>query len=96
MRMELEVIADILQKSKKTTKELIYKKEFELDSIFLEQYIDNKGKIINKYCGVIDGEKYYKVNHPYNYLRAFTTPIVVKGLMSKSKSYGKDTKNKKV
>lgn len=100
MRMELEVIADIIvnPKSKKpTSKEIIYKKEFELDNIYLEQYIDSKGKIQPKFCAVVEGDKYFKVNHAYDYLRSFTRPVVVQGLMAKSKLNEKrNTKSKRV
>lgn len=94
MKKELEVITDIYNEDGKCLKkDVSYMKVFETDNIELENYLDPKGKVISKYSGVIYGDKYYKINIPYNEMKTMFTPLVVTGLYSKS-TYHEKIKSK--
>ena len=96
--IELEILTDVYSPDgvKCIKKDVIYKKVFETNDIESEQYIDDKGKIIGKYTGVIYRDKYYKVNVPYETMKQYNQPLVIKGLFAKSSYHEKiNTKNKK-
>jgi hypothetical protein len=91
MKHELEIISDVISNNNKIVKkDIVYKKVFEMDNAEIEQFISPKGAIINKYCTLIIGDKYYKVNSPYEVVSKLVRPTVVKGFYSKSTRYGKD------
>jgi len=94
MRIELEFISDIT--SSKNGKTVLIsrndkvKKLFNLDEVELEEYIDPKtGKHIPKYTTLSVKETYYKINKPYEELKALTlnrtTPVL--GFAAKSKKW---------
>lgn len=91
MRKEIEINGgDILsQKGKPIKKDVCYKRLFELDNILIEEYISPKGTIIKKYCTIIENDKYYKANIPYDTLSAMLRPFEVKGFAAKSIRYEK-------
>jgi hypothetical protein len=91
MRKEIEINGgDILsEKGKIVKKDMCYLRMFELDNILIEQYISPKGVIVKKYCTIIEQDKYYKANIPYNVLSAMLRPLEVKGFAAKSISYEK-------
>jgi hypothetical protein len=92
MKVEFEVYTDVYAPDgvKCIKKDVSYKKIFETDEIELENFIDNKGKVISKYTGVIYRDKYYKVNTPYDIMKQYTTPLIIKGLFAKSSYHEKD------
>lgn len=94
MIKEFEILTDIFAPDglKCIKKDVMYFKVFETNEMELESFIDAKGKVISKYCGVIYRDKYYKVNTPYAELRDMSKPIVVKGLLDKS-TYNEKSKN---
>ncbi len=75
MKYELEIITDIYSPPDKTgirkilVKDHKIKKLFELNDIELEEYTDNKGKLIKKYCAICTESNYYKINKPYEELK---------------------------
>ena len=94
MKIELEFISDITSsKNGRTTilsKNDKVKKLFNLDEVGLEEYIDPKtGKHISKYATLSEKETYYKINKPYEELKALTlnrtTPVL--GFAAKSKKW---------
>ena len=57
------------------------KKLFVVESMQIEEHVNNKGKIVNKYTTVKYDSEYYKINMSYKKLRDnYFTPIVIKGL----------------
>jgi hypothetical protein len=57
------------------------KKLFVVESMQIEEHVNNKGKIVNKYTTVKYDSEYYKINMSYKELRDnYFTPIVIKGL----------------
>jgi hypothetical protein len=57
------------------------KKLFVTESMQIEEHINSKGKIINKYTTTKYDSEYYKINMPYKELRdKYFTPIALKGL----------------
>lgn len=56
------------------------KKLFIVESLQIEQHVNSKGKIMNKYStGKYDGE-FYKFNTPYKILKDnYFSPIIIKG-----------------
>lgn len=91
MIYEFEVLADIIspKTNKVIKKDIIYKKTFDTDFLKAEEYLDNRGKTIAKYCMVTEDEKTYKINHPYNYIVELLKPVKIIGLIGKSKQYKK-------
>ena len=91
MRKEIEINGgDVLSdKNKVIKKDMCYMRMFELDNILIEQYINPKGVIVKKYCTIIEQDKYFKANIPYDTLSAMLRPLEVKGFMAKSISYEK-------
>lgn len=91
MRKEIEINGgDVLSdKNKVIKKDICYMRMFELDNILIEQYINPKGVIVKKYCTIIEQDKYYKANIPYETLSAMLRPLEVKGFAAKSISYEK-------
>lgn len=90
MKIEYEVLTDIYNEDGKCIKkDLSYLKVFETDDVEVENFIDAKGKVIEKYTGVVYKDKYYKINRPYKEMREAFKPIVVAGLLAKSSSYEK-------
>lgn len=94
MKYELEIISDIVYnlngKPKLITKNDKIKKLFDLFDINLEEYVDAKtGKHIKKYCTIVEENTYYKINKPYEVLKALiqNKSIPVLGLAAKSKRY---------
>lgn len=77
-------------------KDVIYNKLFELNDVEIESFIDNKGKVISKYCGVIYKDKYYKVNKSYKEMSELFKPLVIKGLFDKSNYNEKNKTNKTI
>lgn len=98
MVRELTVLTDFYTKNNKLLhKDLAYKKTFETDKLDIENYLDEKGRISKKYCTGIYEDKFYKIAHPYEYVKELKEPIKVLGLISKSKGYGKSSnKNKRI
>lgn len=91
-KYELEYIADITTNSnpiKILSKNKKIKKLFDLELVEVEEYIDKKGKLINKYSSVYYNNVYYKVNKPYkeliNIIQNRSIPIL--GFAYKSKKY---------
>lgn len=94
MKKEFQILTDIYNEAGKCIKkDVTYNKLFETDEIGLENYIDSKGKVIVEYSGVIYRDKYYKVNIPYEQMKEYVSPLVVKGLIAKS-TYNEKTKPK--
>lgn len=94
MKREFEVLTDIYNEAGKCLKkDVTYFKLFETDEIELENYIDAKGKVVNKYSGVLYRDKYYKVNIPYSEMKVYVSPLIIKGLMDKS-TYNEKIKSK--
>ncbi len=91
MRKEIEINSgDVLSdKNKVIKKDMCYKRMFELDNILIEQYINPKGVIVKKYCTIIEQDKYFKANIPYETLSAMLRPLEIKGFAAKSISYEK-------
>lgn len=91
MRYEIEINGGdvITEKGKIIKKDLCYKKVFELDNILIEQYVSPKGVIVKKYCTIIEQDKYYKGNIPYETLSAMLKPLEIKGFAAKSIRYEK-------
>lgn len=90
MKREFEVLTDVYnEQGKCIKKDILYLKVFETDDIQLEHFIDSKGKVVLKYSGVLYRDKYYKVNIPYKTMKEYTSPLVIKGLIYKSKIYEK-------
>lgn len=91
MRKEIEINGgDVLNsKNKVIAKDVCYKRIFELDNILIEQYLNPKGVIVKKYCTIIEQDKYFKANIPYDTLSAMLRPLEVKGFAAKSISYEK-------
>mgnify|MGYP001617488284 CR=1 FL=1 len=91
MRKEIEINGgDVLSdKNKVIKKDMCYKRMFELDNILIEQYISPKGIIVKKYCTIIEQDKYFKANIPYDTLSALLRPLEIKGFAAKSISYEK-------
>lgn len=91
MIYEFEVLADIIspKTNKVVKKDIIYKRTFDTDTIGIEEFLDEKGKKIAKYCMINDKEKIYKVNHPYSTIIELLKPVKVIGLIGKTKSYKK-------
>lgn len=91
MRKEIEINGgDVLNtKGKVIAKDVCYKRMFELDNILIEQYLNPKGVIVKKYCTIIEQDKYFKANIPYDELSAMLRPLEVKGFAAKSISYEK-------
>jgi len=81
MRYEFEVIGNITLKvkNKDVNKDVVFKKLFELDTITAEEYIDDKGKVVSKYCTIVENTNFFKVNYPYKDVARLIKPIVVQG-----------------
>lgn len=93
MEKEFEVITDIYNdQGRCVKKDVSYFKIFETADMEVESYIDSKGKVINKYCGVAYRDKYYKINIPYNDMKKLFEPLVITGLYSKSTYHEKANK----
>ncbi len=94
MKKEFQVLTDIYSETGKCIKkDVTYLKIFETDNIELENFIDNKGKVISKYSDVAYQDKHYKINIPYSEMKQYVTPLVIKGLMDKS-TYNEKAKTK--
>lgn len=91
MRKEIEINGgDVLSdKGKVIKRDVSYLRMFELDNILIEQYLNPKGVIVKKYCTIIEQDKYFKANIPYDTLSAMLRPLEVKGFAAKSISYEK-------
>lgn len=89
MKQELEIISDIVNPSnnKIVKSDIVYKKIFDLDRVEIEQYISTRGRIVKKYCTIIQDNKFYKLNHSYEYMSRLVLPIQVNGFVSKSKRW---------
>lgn len=57
------------------------KKLFQVENMHIEEHVNSKGKIVKKFTTVkYDGE-FYKLNHPYNFLRdKYFKPMLINGL----------------
>jgi hypothetical protein len=94
MKYELEIISDIVHnlngKPVVVTKQDRIKKLFNLYDIELEEYVDSKtGRHIKKYCTIVEENTYYKINKPYEELKALiqNKSIPILGLAAKSKRF---------
>lgn len=87
MIQEFEVFVDIVVNNKLIKKNLISKKTFDTDNIKVEQCFSNTGKLIKKHCFIHEGDRIFKANHPYDYIKKLTEPVKVVGLIGKSKVY---------
>ena len=98
MVRELIVLTDFYSKANKLLKkDLAYRKTFETDKLDIEDYINEKGRVIKKYCTAIYEDRFYKLNHTYEYVKMLKEPIKVVGLIGKTKGYGKtNNKDKRV
>ena len=57
------------------------KKIFITESMQIEEHINSKGKIVNKFTTVKYDTEYYKINMPYKELRdKYFTPVSILGL----------------
>ena len=57
------------------------KKLFVTESMQIEEHVNSKGEIVNKFTTVKYDTEYYKINMNYKKLRDnYFTPIVIKGL----------------
>lgn len=88
MKYEFEVIGNITRviKKKEVQKDVIFKKLFDLDSIAIEEYMDDKGKVESKYCTIVENTNFFKINHPYNDVVRLIKPVVVQGFHAHRKS----------
>lgn len=95
MIKELEVFIDIVdpKTSKLLKKNVICKRTFETDKIQVEQFFNNKGNPVKKYCFIYDDNKIFKANHSYEYIKKLTQPIQVIGFAGKSKHGKSNNKN---
>ena len=91
MKKEIEINGGdvISDKGKVIKKDLCYKRVFELDNILVEQYVSPKGVIVKKYCTIIEQDKYFKANIPYDTLSAMLKPLEIGGFAAKSIRYEK-------
>ena len=96
MKYELEIISDIIYNVKGKPNVIIkqdkIKKIFNLYDIDLEEYVEAKtGKHIKKYCTIVEENTYYKINKPYEELKALiqNKSIPILGLAAKAKWFKK-------
>lgn len=89
MIREFEVFIDIVnpKTNKLVVKSAICKKTFNTDEIKVEQCFNDKGKLVKKHCFIYEGEKIFKANHTYEYVKKLTEPVQIIGLIGKSKIY---------
>lgn len=96
MKLELQVISDIMSNPNKEGRQKLIKKGALIRKIFdfekdeLEEYIEPKtGKQIKKYSSVCQNNIFYKINTPYEELKeiVLNNPRPILGFMSKSKNY---------
>lgn len=99
MVKEFEVITDWYNgvdktgKPKIVKKNLIIKREFEVNDMLLAEYANDKGNVVKKYSLLIDKDKgdTYKINMPYEKAKKYVgedpegNRIVVNGYMAHRK-----------
>lgn len=95
MIREFEVFVDIVKNNKVVKKNLISKKTFDTDIIRVEQYYNDNGRLVKKLCFIYEGDKVFKANHSYEYVKKLTEPTQVIGLIGKSKLYKNGKKDNK-
>lgn len=88
MKYEFEVIGNITRvvRKKEVNKDVIFKKLFDLDTVAVEEYIDEKGKVLRKYCTIVENTNFFKINHPYNDVVRLIKPVVVQGFHARRES----------
>lgn len=52
---------------------------FDTAEILPEQFINNKGKLIQRYCLIKSNNDYYKVSHSYKEIEGLIKPVEIKG-----------------
>lgn len=102
MVVTLEVITDVYSKpdskgnTKIVKKNLKYKKQFDTQVILAENFTDNRGTIVNKYCIVKSGEDYFKLNHSFTEIeKLIQDPIEFNGFKIRNNKHKKDGQRRK-
>lgn len=70
-------------KQKLIKRNCIYLKQFETHEIKIEQYVNSKGIVSNKWSNVREGENFFRVAHSFEELEKMMSPIEFKGFKYK-------------
>ena len=91
LNLEFNIVVDIYGPPDKTgrpkliKKGVIYKKSFDPNLVYPEEYLDKKGKIVKKYTSIEYGDKYYTLAHNIEYVKKALGPLVINGLAGKAR-----------
>jgi hypothetical protein len=80
----LKILTDVYKTLKSGEQKLIqrnleYKKTFETHGLSVEHYLNNRGIPSKKWCMIKEGETYYRVNHPFEYVEKLIKPTFISG-----------------
>lgn len=91
MNREFLCLVDIYSKPNKDKvqkllkKDIVYKRVFDTDQIKVEEFIDDKGKIVKDKCAIRYDEEYIVIKEPYDQIKSLITPLVIKGFVYNKK-----------
>lgn len=84
MVVELEVITDIYKATEEGEQKLVkkgctYSKQFETNHILVENFVNERGRVVKKYCVIKQDGEYFKINKKFEEVVKLTKPLKIKG-----------------